>query len=283
MATFRLSVHQITWGHDLDLALKEISEFGYRGAETFANVVDDFAGREDELRAKFDDAGVRLTALYGGGRFWAAGEEAETIEWNMRIADFLASMGADRFVLGPSAPRLAEGTSDQQFQTMATVANEIGERCLELGVIAGIHPHWATPVQEESEIHRIFDMVDTDKVKMVLDPAHIAKAGADPLAICERYASIISYVHIKDYSPELETPDANKPQEGRAPTLAFFSELGKGIVDTPGFVQVLREADYDGWLTIELDRSQTTPRESLANNTQYLREVLNFDIGDDNQ
>ena len=282
MANFRLSVHQITWGQDLDLALKEISEFGYRGTETFAGVVDEFAGREDDLRAKFSDAGVRLTALYGGARFWAAGEEEETIAWNMRIAEFLRSMGADRLVLGPAAPHLDGGTSDQQFQTMAAVANEIGERCQELGVTAGIHPHWNTPVQEESEIHRIFDLVDTDKVKMVLDPAHIAKAGSDPVAICERYAPIICYVHIKDYSPELDTPEANVRVEGVAPKLAFFSELGDGIVDTPGFVQVLRESDYDGWLTIELDRSQTTPRQSLVNNTRYLREVLGFDIGGDN-
>ncbi|MXY12922.1 MAG: hypothetical protein F4Y46_02645 [Chloroflexi bacterium] len=63
MANFRLSVHQITWGQNLELALKEISEFGYRGTETFAGVVEVFAGRDDDLRAKFSDAGVRLTAL----------------------------------------------------------------------------------------------------------------------------------------------------------------------------------------------------------------------------
>ncbi len=279
MANFRLAVHQITWGGDLDLALKEISEFGYSGTEIFSGVVDSFAGRQDQLRAKFDDAGVRLTALYGGGHFWRSGTEEETIAWNMQIASFLASMGADRFVLGPAAPHLDGGTTDQQFATMAAVANEIGQRCLEIGVVAGIHPHWNTPVQEESEIHRIFDAVDTDKVKMVLDPAHIAKAGSDPVAICERYAPIISYVHLKDYSPELDTPEANIRAEGLAPTLAFFSELGDGIVDTPGFVDVLRTNNYDGWLTIELDRSQTTARQSLAANSNYLREVMGFDIG----
>ena len=53
-------------------------------------------------------------------------------------------------------------------------------------------------------------------------------------------------------------------------------------MDTPGFVDELRKADYDGWLTIELDRSQTTPRESLAENTMYLQEVMGFDIGGEN-
>jgi len=97
------------------------------------------------------------------------------------------------------------------------------------------------------------------------------------------YKDIITYVHIKDYSPELDTEDAVKPVgQDNAPSLAFFSELGRGIVDTPGFVDELRKADYDGWLTIELDRTQTTPRESLAENTTYLKEVMGFEIGDEN-
>ena len=55
MANFRLSCHQITWGKELDQALEDISHFGYRGTETFATVVDDFDGREDELRDKLQE------------------------------------------------------------------------------------------------------------------------------------------------------------------------------------------------------------------------------------
>ncbi len=283
MATFKLGCHQITWGRDLDGALQDISDFGYKGTETFAFVVDDFAGREDELTEKIKAKNLQLTALYGGGDMHVAGKEAEVIEYNLKIARFLESMGADRLVLGPGRGRPEPRPTDEHIKTMARVAEEIGKACLDMGIVAGIHPHWGTPVQEREDITRIFDEVDTSVVKMVLDPAHIAKAGADPLEVVQTYKDIITYVHIKDYSPELDTPEPEQAiGQDNAPKLAFFSELGRGIVDTPGFVDELRKADYDGWLTIELDRTQTTPRESLAENTKYLQEVMGFDIGGEN-
>ena len=283
MATFKLACHQITWGRDLDGALNDISEFGYKGTETFAFVIDDFVGREDELIEKIKSKGLQLTALYGGGNMHVAGEEKEVIETNLRIARFLKLAGADRLVLGPGRGRPEPRPSDEEIKTMARVAEEIGKACLDMGMVAGIHPHWGTPVQTREDITRTFDAVDTSIVKMVLDPAHMAKADVDPLEVVQTYKDIITYVHIKDYSPELDTEDAVKPiGQDNAPSLAFFSELGRGIVDTPGFVDELRKADYDGWLTIELDRTQTTPRESLAENTKYLKEVMGFDIGGEN-
>ena len=283
MATFKLACHQITWGPDLDGALQDISDFGYRGSETFATVVDDFAENEDVLTQKFKSKGLQLTALYGGGDMHIKGKESEVIEYNLNIARFLASMGADRLVLGPGRGRPEPNPTAEHIRTMARVAEEIGQACLDMGIVAGIHPHWNTPVQELDDITRTFDTVDTNVVKMVLDPAHIAKAGADPLEVVDRYKDIITYVHIKDYSPELDTPEAAQgTDQDNAPSLAFFSELGRGIVDTPAFVDVLRKSDYDGWLTIELDRTQTTPRESLAANTKYLQEIMGFDIGGDN-
>ena len=280
MATFRLACHQITWGQDLDGALQDISDFGYRGSETFAFVVDEFAGKENELTEKIKAKNLQLTALYGGGDMHVAGKEREVIDYNLKIARFLQSMGADRLVLGPGRGRPDPAPTNAQIKTMARVAEEIGKACLDMGIVAGIHPHWGTPVQEREDITRIFDEVDTSVVKMVLDPAHIAKAGADPVEVVETYKDIITYVHIKDYSPELDSPvPAEEIGQDNAPKLAFFSELGRGIVDTPAFVDVLRKADYEGWLTIELDRTQTTPRESLAENTKYLQDVMGFDIG----
>ena len=83
------------------------------------------------------------------------------------------------------------------------------------------------------------------------------------------------YLHIKDYVPELDTdrPEIPSPQ-GHAPRIVFFGELGTGTVDLPAILEVAREADYDGWLTVELDVSQTTPRESLEVNSRYLNLIF---------
>ena len=279
MATFRCSCHQITWASDpLAKALDDIHEFGYAGVETFATVIDDFAGREDEFKALLDQRKLKLSALYGGGAMHDPAAQRAVIEQNLRIAQFLQRMGSDRLVLGP-ARRNPEGHPPEDLRRLAQAANEIGQGCRELGVVAGIHPHWNTVVQDRDEITRIFDLVDTAAVKLVLDPAHIAKAGDDPLEVAQSYQDILAYVHLKDYRPELDTDRTGEPAEEDAPRLAFFGELGTGVVDTRGLIEVMRQAGYDGWITVELDRSQTTPRQSLEVNTRYLIEELGFDVG----
>ena len=279
MAVFRCSCHQITWGRDgLIQSLDDIREFGYMGTETFATVVDDFVGREAEFKALLDERGLVLSGLYGGGAMHEAGKEQEVIDHNLKIARFLQYMGSDRLVLGPGR-RPEGGPTEEQMERMARVVTEICRGAREHGVLAGVHPHWNTVVQEREEITQFWDLVDTDLVKMVLDAAHIAKAGDDPLEVAETYKDVIIYAHIKDYSPELDTPEASRPQPGHAPSLAFFSELGTGIVDNKRFVEILRKANFDGWLTVELDRTQTTPRESLRNNTRYMTEEMGLDVG----
>jgi inosose dehydratase len=282
MAKFRCSVHQITWGaENLIQALDDIHDFGYRGMETFAYVVDEFAGREDQLKSMLDERDLQLSGLYGGGPMHDASSETEVVDFNLKVAKFLERMGSHHLVLGPGR-RPDGGPSSAEMRQMARVVTTIAEGARDMGVAVGVHPHWNTVVQNRNEITDFFDQVDTSLVKMVLDPAHIAKAGDDPVEVAETYADIIVYAHMKNYLPELDTPEATVPHEGLAPTLAFFSELDRGTVDIVAMIAALRKADFDGWLTVELDRTQTTPRQSLEVNTRFMTEVLGFDVASEN-
>ena len=279
MARFRCSVHQITWGAEhLIESLDDISDFGYLGMETFAYVVDDFDGREDELQSMLAERNLQLSGLYGGGLMHDPSAETEVVDYNLKVARFLERMDSHHLVLGPGR-RPEGGPSSAEIAQMARVVTRICEGAREMGVAVGVHPHWNTVIQNRDEITEFYDQVDTSLVKMVLDPAHIAKAGDDPVEVAETYADIIIYAHMKNYSPELDTPEAAVPHDGLAPTLAFFSELDQGTVDIVAMIEALRGADFDGWLTVELDRSQTTPRQSLEVNTRYMTDVLGFDVG----
>ena len=175
-------------------------------------------------------------------------------------------MGSDRLVVGPGK-RTGTPTA-QDMARFASGVSEVAAAARDKGIVAGMHPHWNTVIEQRDEITRFFDAVDTDLVKLALDPAHIAKAGDDPVEVASAYRDILTYMHIKDYVPELdvETPDVASAQD-HAPRIAFFGELGTGVVDLPALLDVAREAGYDGWLTVELDRSQTTPRQSLEAST----------------
>ena len=278
MATFRSSCHQITWrSAPLVEALDDIHEFGYRGVETFGTVIKDFAGREDEFKQMLSERELRLSALYGGGVMHDPATRRAAVEESLEIARFLQRMGSDQLVLG-TGRRDPAGHPAEDYQRLAETLNEIARDARELGVVTGIHPHWNNIVQERDEITRIFDLVDTDVVKLAFDPAHVAKAGADPVEVAEAYKDILVYLHIKDYVPELDPERSGAPTAEDTPRQAFFGEMGTGNVDLPGLIDVLRGADYDGWVTVELDVSPTTPRESLVANTRYLTDVLGFDV-----
>jgi hypothetical protein len=45
--------------------------------------------------------------------------------------------------------------------------------------------------------------------------------------------------------------------------LPIFCELGLGTIDFAPILDAIREIDYTGWLTVEIDQSTSTPIQSL--------------------
>ena len=282
MGNIRVACHAITWGRDgLTACLADLRDLGFGGIETFGFVADDFAGRDDEFRRLLAAHGLRLVSLYGGGQMDDPAQRATVIEHNLRLARFLAANGAVPLTLGPGR-RPPAGPSLTDLKEMAATMNEIGRRTQEIGVLACCHPHWGTTIQDRGEITRIFDLVDPRYVFMTADPAHMAKAGYDPVEVFRTYSSSIKYVHIKDYRPLTTEEQAQVEGGGGTAIIPDFVELGLGVIDLPALVRVLKAADYDGWLTVELDRSTRGPRTSLEMNKTYLEQTLGLEVGQDN-
>jgi inosose dehydratase len=275
----RVACHTITWGEpQLDLALEEISALGFSAFETFASVVDQYESQIDTFKSKLDHHGLRLISLYGGGDLHLADRAQDVIERNVRIAEFLSANGADRMVLGP-ARRSAEAPSTQELAQFAKTANEIGKRTLELGVLSCIHPHVYTVLESINEIDEVMGQIDPEVVGLAADTAHFAKGNIEvpdaEIQLFNRYVDNIKYVHLKDW-------DRNLPPEfdenSLTPVIRDFTELGQGEVDLAGCVQILRDAQYDGWLTIELDYTRRTPVESVRLSKDFLEQSLGLQI-----
>ena len=281
MGNIRLAVHAITWGSTgLLQAVQDISSLGFRGIETFPDqAVKTYAGREHEFDALLAEHGLRLVTLYGGGHMHIPAQRAEVVERNERLARFLGERGARPLTLGPGR-RSPGGTTPEELRELATTCNEIGRRAQEYGVVACLHPHWNTTIQNRDEIDRIFELVDPQYVYMNADPAHMQKAGYDPVEVFRTYSSIIKYSHIKDYKPLEEERQAKG--EGGTAIIPDFVELGLGIIDLPAIVEVLKSADYEGWVTVELDESTRGPLNSLRMNKEYLEGRLGLKVDQDN-
>ena len=160
MAVFRCSCHQITWGDNLVEAIDDIGSFGYAGTETFGTVVTQFAGRAHDFQAMLQARGLRLSALYGGGPLHDPAQQAEAVANNLAIIDFLHEMGSDRLVVGPGK-RTGTPTA-QDLARFARGVSEVAAAARDKGIVAGMHPHWNTVIEQRDEITRFFDTVDTD-------------------------------------------------------------------------------------------------------------------------
>ena len=111
-----VSCHLITWGGDYRTGLREAASLGFRACETFTGLALEYERRLDEFRELLAAHGLRLSALYAGGRFSDPARRAEVVAYNTRVARFLAALGVGRIVFGPAGPRTPGGTTDEELR-----------------------------------------------------------------------------------------------------------------------------------------------------------------------
>ncbi|MFB5662363.1 sugar phosphate isomerase/epimerase family protein [Alteribacillus sp. HJP-4] len=275
----KVSCHLITWGENLLTGMKEASELGYRGCETFTHLAMNYENDLETFQALLNEHGFQLSALYGGGRFSEPAKKAAIVEENTRVAKFLAANGSDRIVFGPQGPRSEGGTTLDELKAAAEAINEAAKSCHDLGVKACVHPHLGTEIQNENELDAIMEMTDPDYVYFCPDTAHLAKAGMDPLEVIKRYRSRIEYVHLKDISPDQASAEDFPILSGNE-AMPIFCELGLGTLPSSlkEVTSYLKDTGYDGWMTVEIDKSTSTPYQSLKTCREFVTNELKLTL-----
>jgi inosose dehydratase len=98
------------------------------------------------------------------------------------------------------------------------------------------------------------------RMGMCLDIGHTARNGKDPVADLKKYKHRIYDMHIKDVTANTK--------EGKS------IEIGRGILDIPAFVQMLRETGYSGVCSLEHERNMDNPFSGIAESIGYFRGVM---------
>ena len=293
--TIRIGNAPCSWGVEFaedprnpawQTVLKECAQAGYKGIELGPV---GFMPEDPDILA--DGLAEHDLQLIGGVVFrpyhypdaWD-----DVLDATHRTARALKTHGAEHLVLidsisprrAPTAGRANEAEQMEKAEWTAyrdRIAESARIGAEEYGLTVGIHAHAAGFMDFEPELERLLNEVDERILKICFDTGHHSYAGFDPVAFMKRYINRVSYMHFKDIDPKVKAHMIEK-RTGfyDACGQGIFCKLGLGDVDFPTVRQVLLDAGFEGWCTVEQDIDSTldgTPMEDNHANREYLESI----------
>ncbi len=219
--------------------------------------------------------------------FHDPGKWSEVWDASVRTCKALVAHGARHLVLidsisprrAPTAGRAAEAEQmgAEEWAGFVDRIRRVAELGADQGLTVGIHAHAAGFIDFEPELERLLEEIDDDLLKICFDTGHHSYAGYDPVAFMKRHVGRISYMHFKDIDPVVKAR-AVAARTGFYDACAegIFCNLGKGDVDFPSVRQILLEAGFEGWCTVEQDcdpAGPTSPVDDARANRDYLASI----------
>jgi inosose dehydratase len=235
-------------------AVHDISAAGYDGIELFDGNLMQYRDAPEDFVRLLDEAGLRLVGVYSGANFIfpdVLGEELARIELAAQLA---GELGAQYLVVGGGAQR-TEGTDAADYERLAAALDAVDDIADDHGLVATFHPHMTTIAETPEQVATV--LADS-RIALCPDTGHIILGGGDPAELIARHADRIPYVHLKDVDPETGN----------------FVPLGEGALNLDAVMAALREADYDGWITIELDAWDNPAGAARANRAVLAEHLL---------
>ncbi len=283
---YAISGHQFrTMAPHPETGIKMAARYGYHGLEPFQDDMPQYLKQPPEQFKKVLDAsGLALCTIGSGGHYLDAARIQETIESNAARARYIAHFGCKHLKVNLSRRVGVENLSPANGKLLARNLNEVGKRTADAGIRFAFHPHAWTLVERQPELDMMMDMTDPKLVYLVLDTAHATLGGIDPVNCLRDYYSRIAAIHLKDAEIKYKTANGWKgpaPSEEEHNKVNLYKRLGAGGVDFQAFFRILRERDYDGWVTLDFDAPRPregTVEQDMNAHKKYLLETLHANL-----
>jgi inosose dehydratase len=276
-----------------ETGIKMAARFGFHGIEPWANEIQTYLKQPPEVFKKvLDESGISISSVASSGEYFDTNKLQATLDSHGANAKFGAYFGIKALKANMGRRVGPEDLSIANAKILAKNLNEIGKRTMEHGVKFAVHPHAWTMVERKSEIESILDLTDPKLVFLTLDTCHASVGGVDSAKFLREHYSRVAHLHFKDTLPVWSAgkgwkgPAPSKEEEVRmAKQLGvpvgpdpIYQRLGTGGVDFPAVIAVLRERNYDGWISLDFNAADMAPgvtiEQDMAAHKKYLVETL---------
>jgi inosose dehydratase len=245
----------------LETAVRDMSELGYKGFETFGEVIEDWdkRGALEKLIAQYK---IPLISAYSTLDVINPAARKDEIARIVRWGGILKKYNASFMVIAVGgANRQGYDFAAHRTDIVASL-NEYGKAMADIGLGSGLHQHTGTPIETRDEVYAVMEAVDTRVFKFAPDVGQLQKGGADAAQVIKDFASITVHMHLKDF--------VNGPHMGG------YSPLGIGMVDLKSILETMEQANPKANIMHELDGSRNmpyTPRQTAEISKWYLQRL----------
>ena len=245
----------------LEIAVRDMSELGYKGFETFGQVVEDWdkKGTLDKLISQHK---IPLISAYAPLNVIDPAVRKNEIATIVRWGHILKKYGATFLVIEAGGIKRAGYDFTAHRANIVAALNDYGKAMADLGLGAGLHQHTGTAIETRDEVYAVMESVDTRVLKFAPDVGQLQKGGADAAQVVKDFASITVHMHLKDF--------VNGPHMGG------YSPLGIGMVDLKAILETMEQANPKANIMHELDGSRNmpyTPRQTAEISKWYLQKL----------
>jgi inosose dehydratase len=245
----------------LETAVRDMSELGYKGFETFGEVIEDW-DKKGTLEKLIAQHRIPLISAYSTLDVINPAARKDEIATIVRWGKILKRYGATFMVVAVRGAKREGYDFAAHRANIVSALNDYGAAMADLGLGAGLHQHTNTPIETRDEVYAVMESVDTRVFKFAPDVGQLQKGGADAAKVVKDFASITVHMHLKDF--------VNGPHMGG------YSPLGIGMVDLKSILETMEQANPKANIMHELDGSRNmpyTPRQTAEISKWYLQKL----------
>ena len=246
---------------NLESAVRDMSELGYRNFETFAEVVEDW-DKKGTLEKLIGQYKVPLVSAYATLNVIDPSARKDEIEKLVRWGKVLKKHGGSFMVIATLGAKREAYDFAAHRPNIVAALNDYGKAMADIGLGAGLHQHTNTPIETRDEVYAVMESVDTRVFKFAPDVGQLQKGGADAARVVKDFASITVHMHLKDFV--------------NGPHMAGYSPLGIGFVDLKSILETIEQANPGANIMHELDGSRNMPytaRQTAEISKWYLQKL----------
>lgn len=252
---------ELTRDYTTEGAMEDAARIGYQGVERGRRMPADTEG----LRAYLDRYGVSLCGGWCSGSLMVNDVATEKALMRQQVEQFAALNApcivyaeCSNTIQGDIATPVSRRPKLSRAEVMSYSAklSEVAKWSADQGVVLSYHHHMGAMVQDSDDIDWLMEG-STDDLTLLFDTGHLHFAGADPVAVLDKWGHRVHHVHLKDVrQPVLDWIHAEDRSFLDGVAAGVYSVPGdpEGCIDFQAVTDKLGQMDYDGWIVVEAEQ-----------------------------